>query len=280
MLNKTLDLGDLSDKKSLLIFGGCYSNLEATQALYAWANTQGYAADQCICTGDIVAYCANPIETTDLIKNWGINCIQGNVEQSLATQADDCGCGFEEGTVCDTLSRGWFPYANSRVTPSQRHWFESLPEQLSFSYFGKQVQVVHGAVSHVSKFMFASQLDQDFSEEFEKISHTDFVIAGHSGLPFTRRLGGKTWHNSGALGMPANDGTQRVWFSTLEVDQAKQVILKHHALEYDAKTASQLMLDKGLNQGYHNSLLSGLWPSMDVLPDKEKQQQGLALNFV
>ena len=280
MSENILDLGDFSDKKSLLIFGGCYSNLEASQALFDWAKAHKFEPDQCICTGDIVAYCANPVETVDLIKSWGVNCIQGNVEQSLAIQADDCGCGFEAGTVCDTLSRGWFSYANQQVTHAQREWFQGLPEQLSFRFFGKQVHVVHGAVSDVSRFMFESQSDQDFSEEFEKKPDCDVVIAGHSGLPFTRMLGNKIWHNSGALGMPANDGTQRVWFSTLELNSSQQIAFTHHALDYDTETTRQLMRKKGLEQGYHDSLHTGLWPSMDVLPEKEKQSQGVTLHFI
>lgn len=277
MRNNTLDLGDLSKKESLLIFGGCYSNLEATQALYDWAQQRGYEAGQCICTGDIVAYCANPVETVNLIKEWGVACIQGNVEQSLAEQSDDCGCGFESGTTCDTLSRGWFSYASNLTTQLQRQWFASLPEQLTFSFGGKRIQVVHGAVSSVSRFMFDSQADQDFLEEFEKIPQIDLVIAGHSGLPFTKKVGGKIWHNSGALGMPANDGTQRVWFSTVEVKGSGEILIAHHSLTYHVQGTTEAMSEQGLTQGYHESLQTGLWPSMDVLPDKEIQQQGVSL---
>ena len=116
-----LDLGEVN--APLLIFGGCYSNLQATQAMQKWAEENNYSPEQCICTGDIVAYCGNPYETVELIRNWGIHCIQGNVEQSLATQADDCGCGFDEGTVCDTLSRGWYPITDASITQKQRIWF-------------------------------------------------------------------------------------------------------------------------------------------------------------
>lgn len=279
MQSDVLDLGDLTGKKSLLIFGGCYSNLQATQALVAWTQQQGYSADQCICTGDMVAYCANPVETIDLIRDWGVAVIQGNVEQSLAVKADDCGCGFETGSTCETLSRDWFPYANSLTTQSQRQWFDGLAGQLRFSFAGKHVQVVHGAVSSVSKFMFNSQDDQEFIDEFDKIPKVDIVIAGHSGLPFTKNVEDKVWHNSGALGMPANDGTQRVWFSIVEANASSEVLMTHHSLKYDAQAATTAMIERGLMQGYHESLQTGLWPSMDVLPDKEKQQQGLALVF-
>ena len=37
----------------------------------------------------------------------------------------------------------------------------------------------------------------------------DGVIGGHCGLPFTKVVGDRLWHNPGAIGMPANDGTPR-----------------------------------------------------------------------
>lgn len=282
-----LDLGKM--KAPLLIFGGCYSNLEATQAMQAWAEENNFQAEHCICTGDIVAYCGNPSKTVELIRDWGVHCIQGNVEQSLATKADDCGCGFEEGTVCETLSRGWYPFADDAVSQDQRDWFKQLPEQFHFTIADYSVQVLHGAVSDVSRFMFASQPDCDFLNEFAllddkpKSDLVDVVIAGHSGLPFTKYIDAddhidknKLWHNSGALGMPANDGTQDVWFSLLDVIDNK-LTFTHHRLEYDVESAQLKMLNKHLTQGYHQSLKTGLWPSMDVLPETEKQQQGFKI---
>lgn len=287
---RAIDLDQM--QTPLLIFGGCYSNLQATQALKKWAEENRFLPEHCICTGDIVAYCGNPYETVELIRDWGIHCIQGNVEQSLATKADDCGCGFEEGSTCDTLSRGWYPIADNAITQTQRDWFKSLPEHLQLSVAGKSIRVVHGAVSDTSRFMFGSQPDSDFLEEFALLnesqsagtdSHleTDVMIAGHSGLPFTKLIDNKhglkkQWHNSGALGMPANDGTQDVWFSILEtVDN--ELTFTHHRLAYDIESCYQQMQKNNLTQGYHQALKTGLWPSMDVLPEFERLQQGIKI---
>ena len=269
------DLGKLENP--LLIFGGCYSNLQATQALQNWAKENDFLPEQCICTGDIVAYCGNPFETVELIRDWGVHCIQGNVEQSLATKADDCGCGFEDGTVCDILSRGWYPFADNAIKQDQRIWFKQLPEHLQLIVAEKSIRVVHGAVSDVSRFMFNSQDDSDFLDEFSLLeTETDIIISGHSGLPFTKTIIDKQWHNSGALGMPANDGTQDVWFSVLTAVDNK-IKFTHHRLEYDFNSAKQNMLKNNLTQGYHEAIKTGLWPSMDVLPEYEKLQQGKKL---
>src|SRR5262249_49677416 len=64
------DLGVLDGP--VLVFGGPYSNLEAAQAIRAEAARLGIPRERTICTGDIVAYCADPGATVALIRDWGI----------------------------------------------------------------------------------------------------------------------------------------------------------------------------------------------------------------
>ena len=98
-MNLNLDLGRLTGP--LLVFGGPYSNRQATEALRAEAERLGIPPERCICTGDVVAYCADPVGTTDLIRDWGCPVVMGNCEESLAEGAEDCGCGFLSGSTCD-----------------------------------------------------------------------------------------------------------------------------------------------------------------------------------
>lgn len=65
------------------MFGGCYSNLEATVALRCEAERLGIAPHNTICTGDVVAYCADPVATVDEVRDWGVHVVMGNCEESL-----------------------------------------------------------------------------------------------------------------------------------------------------------------------------------------------------
>ncbi|MGH9940221.1 MAG: metallophosphoesterase family protein, partial [Blastocatellia bacterium] len=122
MLQKTY-----SPVPSLLLFGGPYGNLQALTALRAIADELGLPPSSIVCTGDTVAYCAQPNETVETIREWGIRVVAGNVELQLANDAGDCGCNFIKGSVCDRLSEQWFAFANSRITGEQRAWMRSLP---------------------------------------------------------------------------------------------------------------------------------------------------------
>jgi predicted phosphodiesterase len=275
MHNTTVHLGDIT--QPLLLFGGCYSNLQATEAIRAAAAFHNIPPEQCICTGDIVAYCAQTAETVSLMRNWGVHCLMGNCEESFANDADDCGCGFDTGTQCDMLSAQWFAYANQQLNTDQRQWFSRLPREIHFSFYGQHVVVIHGSVSSINQFIFNSHNDHIFQTEFTR-SQADIIIGGHCGIPFTKAIDDKVWHNAGAIGMPANDGTARTWYSIIDIHKGKPRITIH-ALHYDYAQAAIHMQHAGMNNGYADALLTGLWPSMDILPNTEKSMRGIALQF-
>lgn len=256
----------------LVVFGGSYSNLRATDRLREVVATLAIPPHNVVCTGDVVAYCAEPVETAALIRDWGCHVIQGNCEQQLATGADDCGCNFEEGTACDLLAKGWYPFANRLITPELRSWMASLPETLTFSFAGLTFRVVHGGVTETAKWVFASQAD--VIERELAMANADVVIAGHCGVPFIAEAGRRIWFNTGALGMPANDGTPDVWYGLVTPLGERSVRLTTHRLTYDNTTAAAAMRRFGHANPYARTLVTGLWPSLDVFPQAEKAATG------
>jgi hypothetical protein len=98
------------------------------------ASRRGIPSSRVLCTGDAVAYCADPAETIGAIRSAGIHFVQvstfrtpfswyygswhrhistcfllqGNCEESLGTSALDCGCGFDPDSKCRALSVEWF----------------------------------------------------------------------------------------------------------------------------------------------------------------------------
>lgn len=255
----------------LLVFGGPYSNLNATNALLEEASRLGLPPERVICTGDVVAYCAEPEETARLIADFGCHVIQGNCEQQLAAGAADCACNFEEGSACDLLAKGWYPFADARVTAPMRTWMNDLPATLHFRYGGLTFRVVHGGVADVSRWVFAS--DTKVLAEESARSGADVTIAGHCGLPFVAPVGQHIWFNPGVIGMPANDGTTDVWYGLIRATELG-VSLTTHRLAYDHVGASAAMRRFGYANGYARSLITGLWPSLDVLPEVERLQTG------
>ena len=260
----------------LLVFGGPYSNLQATQAMLAEATRRGIPARRVICTGDVVAYGADPAACCDLVMGSGIHVLLGNCEENLAAGEQDCGCGFEEGTACDLLSRAWYAHADRQVSPAQRAWMGSRPRRMEVALpDGRRLAVVHGGAEEISRFLFASAPQATLTAEIAATG-CDGVIAGHCGMPFARRFGAALWVNAGAIGMPADDGTPRTWFAVL-TPGAASLRVELLPLDYDHASAAAAMRAARLPEGYAAALASGLWPSCDVLPPEERARRGTPL---
>lgn len=265
----------LVPKGPVLVFGGPYGNLEATRAVLSQADRLGIPPERVICTGDVVAYSGDPAETVDLVREAGIHVIMGNCEESLAAGAEDCGCGFAPGSSCDRLSAAWFAHADRQLDREARLWMAGMPRQLYLELAGYRLCVVHGGVTSINRFLFASSAAADKVAEMDA-ANCDGIIAGHCGIPFTQVIGARLWHNPGAVGLPANDDTPRTWFSVL-APTGHGIRVEHHPLHYDFAAAAGRMRRAGLPEGYAEALIAGLWPSCDVLPSRELSERGVPL---
>lgn len=258
-----LDLGTLD--APLLIYGGPYSNLQATTALLAWADKAGIPPARRICTGDILAYCADPGATLALVQNAGGAVVAGNTEKQLAAGAADCGCGFDDGSACAIHARNWYPFAAACLDTQARAWLGQRPDRIILRHSGKRYVVIHGGAGDIARFLWPITPEDDFWHEIsilqEEVGAIDGVIAGHCGIPFSRSIDGIRWINSGTVGLPPHDGQPETSFVVLEAGE-----VRIERLDYDFEAAALAMAEAGLTQGYEVALKTGFWPSEEVLP--------------
>ncbi|MEM8626835.1 MAG: metallophosphoesterase family protein [Pseudomonadota bacterium] len=273
------------EQHPLLIFGGPYSNLQATRAVQAFAQAQAIPVSNILCTGDVCAYGAHHAETAERIRDWGIMVVQGNCEAQLATGAADCGCGFAPGSACDLLSGQWYPRALAAIGRDLRAWMGRCPNRVHGVYHGWKLAACHGAPDAQNRFVFSS------TSRATKVRwlcdlDADLMLAGHCGLPFTQRLGARYWCNGGVIGMPANDGTRDGWVliirphdastvaQTCEETGRRPLVVQLVRLPYDAQGAAEALRSADPRSPYAEALESGLWPNLDVLPTYERSLSG------
>jgi len=268
------NLGSIT--KKILVFGGPYSNLAATMALMTLADELDIPAERIICTCDVVAYCAEPEQTLELIRQWGIHVVMGNCEEAFAFNEPDCGCGFAADSSCSTLAISWYEYADRQVSVEQRRWLRDLPRSIEFEVGGKGFKVVHGSLSSINEFVFASS---DAPSKLAQIRQAgvDAVIGGHCGIPFGQGIDELFWLNAGVIGMPANDGGSHGWYMLIDPlsDGAK---VSWHRLDYDHATSRRTTIAAGMAE-YGQALLDGRWPNIDILPTTESRQSGQPLTL-
>ena len=260
---QVMDLGAVEGH--VMLFGGPYSNLPALDAAMSEADRRGIPPARRICTGDVVAYGAQPAACVARLRDLGVAVIAGNCERQLASGATDCGCGFAEGSTCDLLSAGWFAHADAAIDAADRHWMRDLPDMIVFRQGARRFAVIHGGATDIARFLWPMSPASDFDHEVAAITAAagpvDAVIAGHSGVDFIRRVSDVLWINAGVIGMPPNDGHPATRFAILDQGEARI-----ETLHYDHHHAARTMRDAGLTQGYDRALETGYWPSEEVLP--------------
>lgn len=264
---KITDLGDFD--APVLLFGGPYSNLQAFEALKDAAEQMEIPAERIICTGDVVAYCADAEATVQAVRAHGCTVVAGNCEKQLAEGSDDCACGFDDDSQCSVLAKGWYAHALGEVSKGSRDWMATCPDIAVFTKDGRKYAVIHGGVTDISRFIWPVSDEDAFIEEIKAVETlvgpVDGIIAGHSGLPFVDFVGRTLWINAGAIGMPPNDGEAETRFVVL--DDEPDI----YGLSYDFAAARQAMENAGLTHGYHETLSTGFWPSEDTLPPRMRR---------
>tara|TARA_R110002050_G_scaffold177024_2_gene310080 strand:+ start:5392 stop:6219 length:828 start_codon:yes stop_codon:yes gene_type:complete len=272
---KIENLTDLKGK--ILLFGGVYSNLQALESLIEIAERENIAPKNCISTGDIVGYCAQPEEAVQTFKNWGARGIAGNVEMQLRDGEEGCGCDFRKGSRCDGFSQLWYPYAQSKLSKDSLNFMQTLPDHFTFHFGGKDVMILHGSYFQTSEFIFKSTAWKKKEPNFIK-TKSDVIIGGHCGIPFYHEKNGKLWINAGVIGMPANDGTPNVWYVIID-EQNGEFNFKHHSYSYNYQKTSKLMQNGLLPIEYARTLITGLWDNCEILPPVESGLQGFGIQL-
>jgi len=267
------DLGTLDGP--VLLFGGPYGNRHALDALLDAAARRGIPSGRTICTGDLAAYAADPEGVAKRLLAAGTPIVMGNVEESLGFAADDCHCGFADGSTCSVLAAHWYRYAEKAVRDDTKAWMRTLPRRIDFTLGGARFAVIHGGVSEINRFVFPATPRDAKAAELETAG-TDAVVGGHSGLPFNEVIGGRLWHNPGVIGLPANDGTPRVWYSLLTPER-DGIAIEIRALAYDHAAAAAAIGAVDLPAEYADALETGLWPSDDVMPGGDRARRGIAI---
>jgi diadenosine tetraphosphatase ApaH/serine/threonine PP2A family protein phosphatase len=152
-----------------------------------------------------------------------------------------------------------------------RGWMAGLPVTLHFDYARRRFRVVHGGTTVINRWVFQSE--RDVLTEEVALSGADITLAGHSGVPYVARVGRRVWFNPGVIGVPANDGTADVWYGLIrKIDS--ELLLSTHRLTYDHHAAAAAMRRSGHANGYARTLVTGLWPSLDILPSAEREVTG------
>ena len=113
----------------IIALGDIHGNLPALEVALRESRAEGY--DVLCHTGDVVGFAPFPEETVALLRTENVPGVRGNLDESVATEAEDAGCSTPWVNLCVALSGridrggsvsqgvalGWFVTAPSGQTP-------------------------------------------------------------------------------------------------------------------------------------------------------------------
>src|SRR5262249_40428318 len=84
----------MSELTRIAVFGGIYSNHLALRAALEDVNRR--KVDAVFCLGDLGAFGPHPDRVVGLLREHGVQCIQGNYDNSIGSGLADCQCGYTD----------------------------------------------------------------------------------------------------------------------------------------------------------------------------------------
>lgn len=250
-------------------FGGIYNNYLALEAAIRDATARG--VDDLYCLGDMGAFGPYPDRVFPLLHEHNIRCIQGNYDDSIGNQLEDCQCGYTDPRD-NYFAEISYRYTLENTAAHNRKFLRDLPKELRIDAEGKRILLCHGSPRKTNEFLWESTSSTHFLHRLADEHQADIVVATHSGIKWHRALPNeKHFVNVGVLGRPENDGNTNVWYTLIDAT-AKRFDFEFIPVEYDhVRLAKEMALEK-IPDEFIETVMTGWWSTcLEILPSKERR---------
>jgi hypothetical protein len=253
----------------IAVLGGIYNNHLALAAALDDVRRRGVEA--CYCLGDLGAFGPHPDRVFPLLREHGVQCIQGNYDNSIGNGLADCQCGYTDPRD-NYFAHLSYQYTFAHTSAANRAWLAALPGQRRLRLGRYRVLQCHGSPRKMNEFLWESTTSTHFLEHLCAAHDCDVILGTHTGIKWHRRLSGdRHFVNVGVLGRPENDGRTNVWYALLEArpDFAVEFV----PVAYDHQQLARAMRAEGLPEEFVETVRTGWWTTcLEVLPAKERRR--------
>ena len=262
----------------IALFGGIYSNYLALERAIADAGRRG--AEAIYCLGDLGAFGPHPDRVFPLIHEAGIQCLQGNYDDSIGNSLDDCQCGYTDPRD-NHFAQISYDYTLANTSAENRQFLRELPPLRHVELHGRQILLCHGSPRKVNEFLWESTTPTHFLELMFQRYSAELIAATHTGIRWQREFPGNVpgavdrrhFVNVGVLGRPENDGNTHVWYTMITADPAGKLAIEFVPVEYDYRRLAREMKAEGLPNEFIATVLTGYWTTcLEILPSKERRR--------
>lgn len=189
----------------ILVISDIHANYEALKRFDAIEKDY----DHLIFLGDMVDYGPQPKECIDYVKGRAYKAVRGNHDNALVYNMD-CGCSHKY----KHLSQASREHNKMLLDSEEIAFLASLPLIASFDLAGYSFFMTHASPKgDLYRYLYPETQDDLWISEVEGID-VDFILLGHTHIPFVKKIGGTTIVNPGSIGQPRDgnpNGSYAVW---------------------------------------------------------------------
>jgi putative phosphoesterase len=214
----------------VLVLGDIHSNWAALSAV---AKAEPGPFDACLVTGDLVDYGSDPIPCLRWVRNHATAVVRGNHDHAVAQRvAARGGSGFK------SIAAATRPIHWQVLGREELKFLARLPVTCRLSVGEKNFFLVHGT----PRDPMDEYLGGDpavWSSRLEFVD-ADYVLVGHTHIPFVLKLEKTTVLNPGSVGQP-RDGDPRAAYAIID-DEG----IHFRRVEYDINAAVEHLKASGV----------------------------------
>jgi diadenosine tetraphosphatase ApaH/serine/threonine PP2A family protein phosphatase len=242
-----------------LILSDIHSNLEALEAVLRHAHG---AYEEIICCGDVVGYCASPVEVTAWTRENARRIVRGNHDRACS--------GMEDLGWFNPVARSAAEWTMAQLAPGDREWLASLPQgPIDCGSY----ELAHGSPADEDEYLVntfeVERLEEQLQRNICFVGHTHVQSAwswqrgGIQRLPVPKR--GEQERicdldpdylyliNPGSVGQP-RDGDPRAGYAIWDEENG---LVYFRRVPYDIPGAQSRILEAGLHRMLAERLSSG-----------------------
>jgi predicted phosphodiesterase len=252
-------------------FGGLYNNYLALAAAIGDAQRRGL--DAIYCLGDMGAFGPHPDRVFPLLHDHDVLCLQGNYDDSIGNELDDCQCGYTDPRD-NHFAQISYDYTLENTSGENRQFLQRLPKVRRIELGGLSVLLCHGSPRKVNEFLWESTSPTHFLDGLADEYDADVIAATHTGIKWHRELSrGRHFVNVGVLGRPENDGRTNVWYTLFDASADDSLRIEFIPVEYDHHRLAKEMQTERLPDEFAATITHGWWTTcLEILPAKERKR--------
>jgi predicted phosphodiesterase len=253
----------------IAVFGGVYNNYLGLESALRDARPRGVEAVYCL--GDLGAVGPHPDRVFPVLHEYGVQCIQGNYDNSIGNGLPDCQCGYTDPRD-NYFARISYEYTLHHTSSDNRAWMRDLPGERRLQLGRYRLLLCHGSPRRINEFLWESTTSTHFLEHLADEFRADVILGTHTGIKWQRRLSqDRHFVNVGVLGRPENDGRTNVWYALLQA--APSFSVEFIPVEYAYQRLAQEMREEQLPEEFVMTTLTGWWTTcLEILPAKERRR--------